>query len=557
VTTEVPPTPQPPPIPQHGAPPLRGIPVAQAGEGGQAARLPLSSQERGLGGEVFRWIQRHPDLVAILLVALVALTVRSAFAFRVPAFVTKDSIEYVEPALALVDGGQFALAQRRTPVYPIVMAGSVALFGRDLLAITFAQHLLGVGTAIFTYGIGRLAFGRAAGLLAGLLAGLGAALSSPLLIYEHYLITESVFTFFLILSILLLVAGLRTERMAFMAAGGLALGLAALTRPVGQAVLVALPIAALYVFRSWRPSLAACALAGGCFALLVVPWAIRNQVVYGTAGAASTGRFLISRSVKHERNFVFYEDAVGAYPGEAPERTRARKIAQEVTDKRPEPGQIFQRIRDNLGLTEAQTDAMLKDIALEAILRDPMLWVSGTIEMFYELLKGAPKEEEVHWHQEVHEQPRVANQWGQFNHLLEAPPPAHRNEAADAEILGALFRPSRVAWWIVGLGMVGALLALVVPAYRPAVLPFLVSFVLIAVSAMLVGDVPRYRYPVDPLMYVMAAGGLVGLVGLVMRLTRRRAAGLTSPPTPLLRGDGRTDQLAPPLRADTGIPRSG
>jgi 4-amino-4-deoxy-L-arabinose transferase-like glycosyltransferase len=485
---------------------------------------------------VVRWARAHPDLLAILVIVLVGLTLRSAFAFRVPAFVTKDSIEYVEPALALVDGGQFSLAQRRTPVYPLVMAGSVALFGRDLLAITFAQHLLGVGTAIFTFGIARLTFGRAAGLL----AGLAAALSSPLLIYEHYLITESVFTVFLILSILLLVAGLRAENMAYLALGGLALGLAALTRPVGQAVLVALPVAALFVFRRWRPSIMACLLAGGCFALLVVPWAIRNQVVYGTAGAASTGRFLISRSVKHERNFVFYEESVGAYPGEDPQRTRARKIAQEVTDKRPEPGQIFQRIRDNLNLTEAQTDAMLKDIALEAIARDPMLWVSGTIEMFYELLKGAPKEEEVHWHQEVHEQPRVANQWGDLNILLEAPPPSQVNEAGDAEMLGKLFRPSRVTWWIVGLGLVGALLSLVVPARRPALLPFLVAFILIAVSAMLVGDVPRYRYPVDPLMYVMAAGGLVGLVSVVPRCLSRRsivaqtaAPSLTPhPPTP-------------------------
>jgi 4-amino-4-deoxy-L-arabinose transferase-like glycosyltransferase len=467
-----------------------------------------------------RWIRAHPDLLAILLIVLVALTLRSAFAFRVPAFVTKDSIEYVEPALALVDGQPFVLAQRRTPVYPIVMAGSVAIFGRDLLAITFAQHLLGVATAAFTYGIGRLAFGR----VAGLLAGLGAALSSPLLIYEHYLITESVLTFFLILAMLLMVAGLRRERMAYLAAGGLALGVAALTRPVGQAVLVALPVAAIFVFRRWRPSIAACALAGGCFALLVVPWAIRNQIVYGTAGAASTGRFLISRSVKHERNFVFYEESVGAHPGESPQRTKARQIAQEVTDKRPEPGQVFQRIRDNLGLTEAQTDAMLRDIATEAIMRDPWLWVSGTLEMFYELLKGAPKEEQVHWHQEVHEQPRVANQWGHFPYLREAPPPAHRNEAADAEALGSIFRPTRFAWPIVGLGLVGALLTLVVPAYRPALLPFLVSFVLIAVSAMLVGDVPRYRYPVDPLMYVMAAGGLVGLVTVLGRLVLRRGS---------------------------------
>src|SRR4051794_22291223 len=231
-----------------------------------------------------RWVRAHPDLLAIVLIALVAFSIRSAFAFRMPAYVTKDSLEYVEPALSLVDGGAFSLAQRRTPVYPIVLAGSMALFGRDLLAITFAQHLLGVATAIFTYGIGRLTFGRAAGLL----AGLAAALSSPLLIYEHYLITEPVFTFFLTLSILLLVAGLRGERYAYLALGGLALGLASLTRPVGQAVLAALPLAALLTFRRWRPSIVGCALACACFALLVVPWAIRNQVVYGTPAAAST-----------------------------------------------------------------------------------------------------------------------------------------------------------------------------------------------------------------------------------------------------------------------------
>jgi 4-amino-4-deoxy-L-arabinose transferase-like glycosyltransferase len=497
------------------------------------------------------WVRAHPDLAAMLLIVLVALALRGAFAFRVPAFVTKDSLEYVEPALTLMDGGPFSLAQRRTPVYPVVMAGSVALFGRDLLAITFAQHLLGVGTAILTYGIGRLAFGRAAGLL----AGLGAALASPLLIYEHYLITESVFTFFLILAIFLLVAGLRTERWPYLALGGLALGLAALTRPVGQAVLVALPVAALVVFRHWRPSIMAVALAGGCFALLVVPWAIRNQLVYGTAAAASTGRFLISRSVKHERNFVFYEKDVGAYPGEPPQRTRARQIAQEVTDKRPEPGQVFQRIRDELRLTEAQTDAMLKDIALEAIMRDPGLWVQGTLEMFYELLKGAPKEESVRWHQEVHDQPRVANQWGRFGYLLEVPPPAQVHEAGEAEALAQLFRPTLVAWPIVALGLVGAALALLVPAHRPALLPFLVAFVLIAASAALVGDVPRYRYPVDPLMYVMAAGGLVGLVSVgawAARLAPGARAG--KPPTPRPPPPHSTSDGAPPLR---GLPVSG
>jgi 4-amino-4-deoxy-L-arabinose transferase-like glycosyltransferase len=322
-------------------------------------------------------------------------------------------------------------------------------------------------------------------------------------------------------------------------------------------VLVALPVALVlvYGFRRWRPSLIAFVAVAACFALLVVPWAIRNQIVYGTAGAASMGRFLITRSVKHERNFVFYEDSVGAEPGEDPVRTRARKIAQDVTDKRPEPGQVFQRIRDDLHLTEAQTDNMLKDIALEAIMRDPWLWLDGTFEMFGEIIQGAPKEESVRWHQDVHGQPRVANQWDRANYLLETPPPAQVNEQNEAEALASIFRPTRVAWPIALLCVVAAALALAVPAYRSALLPFGVALILLATSAALVGDVPRYRYPVDPLMYALAAGGIVGTIGLAWRALgrlRRGRPALTATPAPR----GRGEQLAatpPRPRAGEGV----
>ena len=463
-------------------------------------------------GRLASGVRSHPDVVALGLVLLVAAVLRAQFAFRVPVFVTKDSLEYVEPALSLVGGGSLELAQRRTPVYPLFMAGVFALFGQDLLGIAAAQHLLGVLTAGLTYGIGRLTFGRAAGLLGGLLA----ALSGPLLIYEHYLITEAVFAFALVASVCLLVAGLRAERRALIALGGLTLGLAALTRPVGQAVLVVLPLAFLLHYRAWRPTLRASALVIGGFALVVVPWAIRNQVVYGTAGAASTGRFLISRSVKHERDFVFYQKEVGAYPGEAPERTRARQIAQEVTNKRPEPGQIFQRVRDELGLSEAQTDAMLRSIALEAIRRDPLLYARGTVEMFWELIEGAPKEESVRWHQREHDQPRVANQWGRLAYLLGPPTPAQLREQDQAEALARLFRPTQHAWTLTLLFLVGVVAALARPRFRPALLPALVVLVLLAASAALVGAVPRYRYPIDPLLYTVAAGGLATLAALAI-----------------------------------------
>jgi 4-amino-4-deoxy-L-arabinose transferase-like glycosyltransferase len=466
------------------------------------------------------FLRGHADLVLLGVVVLLAALVRLAFALRVPVFVTKDTLEYVEPALNLIAGGPLELAQRRTPVYPLFIAGSVSLLGPELLAITFAQHLLGVGTAALAYTIGRLTFGRMAGLIGGLLAGL----SGPLLIYEHYLITEPVFAFLLVAAICLFVAGLRTERRALILLGGVTLGLAALTRPVGQAVLVVLPFAFFAHYRAWRPTLQACALGVAGFALLVVPWAIRNQVVYGTAGAASVGRFLISRSVKHERDFVFYEPDIGALPGEPVERTRARQIAQDVTNKRPEPGQIFQRVRDELGLTEAQTDAMLKDIALEAIMRNPSLWAQGTVEMFSELVRGAPKEESVRWHLDQHNQPRVANQWGSLAYLLGPPTPAQSRELDAAEGLARIFRPTHHERSLIAFFLLGTLVAVVRQRARPALLPALVVLVLLVASAALVGDVPRYRYPIDPLLYAVAAGGLTSLLGLALALTRRAAS---------------------------------
>ncbi|MFN8522987.1 MAG: glycosyltransferase family 39 protein [Chloroflexota bacterium] len=485
------------------------------------------SQLTSAGSAVLAGVRRHPDLVAVVVIIVVALAIRAAFVFRVPVYVTKDSLEYVEPALKLIAGGGLDLPQRRTPAYPVFMAASFALIGKDLLSVAIAQHLLGVGTAVAAFAIGRLAYGRLAGLVAGLLT----ALAAPLIIYEHYLITEALFAFLLVSAVAILVAAARARSTVGFAAGGVVLGLASLTRPVGQAVLVVVPFALLLILPRWKPVIKASIAAAACFALVVVPWAIRNQLVYGTATAASTGRFLISRSVKHERNFVFYEPRVGAYPGEDPQRTRARQIAQDVTNKRPEPGQVFQRIRDELRLTEAQTDAMLKDIALEAILRDPWLWVEGTVEMFFELIEGASKEEQPSWHLSVHDQPRVSNQWGDLAPLLSVITETQQNEARRADAVVSVFRPGRWFVWLCVLFLAGTAVAAVRSQSRLALLPIAITLMLLAASAALVGAVPRYRYPVDPLIYAVVGGGIWGCVSLAASAIRRlRPAPAANPP---------------------------
>ena len=82
----------------------------------------------------------------------------------VPVFLLRDSISYFLPAWDLLNGYGFDLSIRRTPVYPGSCAGAMALFGEDLLAVAFAQHLLGIVSAVLVYVLGRLTVGRSAGL---------------------------------------------------------------------------------------------------------------------------------------------------------------------------------------------------------------------------------------------------------------------------------------------------------------------------------------------------------------------------------------------------------
>jgi 4-amino-4-deoxy-L-arabinose transferase-like glycosyltransferase len=88
---------------------------------------------------------------------------------------------------------------------------------------------------------------------------------------------------------------------------GVAVGLGALTRSAGQIVLAVVPVMLLLVTRSWRQTAAKTALALTAFAIITVPWMLRNQAVHGaftTAGAA--GQNLVTyTAIIHRGQFSF------------------------------------------------------------------------------------------------------------------------------------------------------------------------------------------------------------------------------------------------------------
>jgi hypothetical protein len=188
-------------------------------------------------------------------------------------------------------------------------------------------------------------------------------------------------------------------------------------------------------------------------------------------------------------------------------------------------------IRD-LGLTQAQADGMMREIALEAIARRPVDYLLGSLRFSGLLLVGAEERLQSHWKQRANKD--WAEQWdNRLDHLVEpvAPwagsPGASRPgppTAADQQLLAKLtdlYQPAHFGWLLVPLYLAGCVVAARRPLARPALLVAAVALLLLALSAFLDGPVPRYRHPVDPLLAVIAGGGLVGAARGALAVIRR------------------------------------
>ena len=464
------------------------------------------------------------DVALILVVVLVAALVRARFlSAGAPTFVTPDSDDYLWPGFALASGLGFEPELRRTPLYPLFI-GAVLAAGGNLATLAAVQHGLGVLTAALTFGLGRVAFGPVAGRPAGLLAGLMVALSGPLLIYEHYLMSEALFTLTLTLALLVLAAALRRPTARWLLAAGCAVALAGLTRPIGQGMVpIALGLPFLLALPAWKLGLKRAALVAAGIVLVMAPWTIRNLELHGTTGAdGALGQALIGRTVRHDTGFL-YDDP--RQPDPDPTRAAARRIIQQETDGgEPSGGTITARVRDELGLSQAQTSALLRELALSEIAERPGHYLSTTREMAWDLFQGRNERLLGNWRQ------RTTRNWDRrwdprMVSLLDPDTPAEGERYERADAVTSFFQPWR--WkssitWLFGIGVV---VAVAIPRFRPALAPAATALVLVIAAAALDGLVWRFRYPADPAIAVVVAGGLFAPLALAWSALSRYRQG--------------------------------
>lgn len=449
------------------------------------------------------------------LILVVALAVRLAFFDSAPPFLNMDSEGYYLPARDLVAGLPFDLGLRRTPTYPLWLAATIALFGEDLQRLVTLQHVLfGPATALLTYALGRLLAGRLVALAAGLLA----AISGPLLLYEHYLMTEALFAPLLLATLIAVILAARTGSYRWAAGAGLLLGVAVLCRPAAQAI-VPLLVGALVLTARARPRkralIVAVFIAGA--AAIVLPWMAFNWRTQGTFAVAGNGRFLLSRTIKQDPGGFTFERPAGLE--EDATRAAARRIVRQEAAKRP-PGSSAQRLREELRLSEPEADRIMFDLAVEAIRHRPLYYLQGSGQFFLDILAGRPivaRREGLEW-KEVDWERRARP-------VLQRP--VYPLDVPRAQALLSLYDPAAYGPLVPALFVAGLAAATLGLAPRGLLLPGLATLLLLAAPALMTGPELRYRYPQDPLIVLLAvqavAAAVAGLRQVEWRVQKERA----------------------------------
>ena len=487
---------------------------------------------------------------ALALILLLAAGLRLALILHAPAFIlAHDTEDFFEAGYNLARGDDFNLPWKRPPLYAGFLAGVIATLGPSLEMVTLVQHALGLGTVVLAYCLGALAFGR----IIGLVAALGTGVNGSLLLMEHTVASEGLYTPILIASLLLVLLALRSGRLQLFALAGLALGLGALARPITQAGLPLVLAAIVLQPRGWRPRLAAVGLLCLGYLLITGPWMMRNRALYGVATiSGGLGDSLFARTNRHDRAFDFVDRAER---DPDPRQAHIRKRIFELARTNSSGSAVRGKLHAQFGINEAQSDSALREASLQVIRQEPERYVRGTLAMFATLALNFENALDPLWETRV--KPKYAEAWpDRIQFAMEPVVPRPPESRSVVNRVTGFYQDRKMPVLLGALFLIGAVRCLADGRRRGvALLPLIVLsqlFLYAAINGYAEGDglQSRYRYPLQPLITLVAAGGLAFL------LTELHARG-----RPWLTAAGRAlgsrvprhgDALGPPerLRAD-------
>jgi len=142
-----------------------------------------------------------------------------------------DAKDYHAVASSIIAGRGFVNAsgqptETRPPAYPLFLAGIYAVAGNNDFIVKLAQCLLDSFSVLGIYLIACYTLGKRVAFGAGVMA----AVYPPMILYSNLRLSETLFTFLLVVEILLLIRWVATKESSYAIAAGVSHGAAVLCR---------------------------------------------------------------------------------------------------------------------------------------------------------------------------------------------------------------------------------------------------------------------------------------------------------------------------------------
>jgi 4-amino-4-deoxy-L-arabinose transferase-like glycosyltransferase len=232
------------------------------------------------------FIRKYPLLIILTFAFLIRIIYFVCIIIRNPdGIYVFDSYGYWQIAFNVREYGIFSQSYDfpiepdyfRTPVYPLFIILSEAL-GPEGFSIIVFQILLGVLTCYFTYKIARELTGSD---FISNISALIIAIDIPSIVMNNLVLTETLFTFLLIISSYVFIRFLKTKKISSLIISSILCGASILCRPIGFFLPLLFVVAIAFNMRKELKKVISHSLIF-CFVCLlaVSPWLIRNKITF-------------------------------------------------------------------------------------------------------------------------------------------------------------------------------------------------------------------------------------------------------------------------------------
>jgi len=324
---------------------------------------------------------RYRIYIYLLILVLVSLVIRVSIFGHTQARVFPDSVEYITLSKYLRQLN-FAPFFRRTPGYPLVLALLFTVFGEgNLLPVVACHMLFSALVPVFIF----LTFRRIASRdFFAFLTALFVTFDLYLIGWDTTILTESIATLLVVLCIWLFVEGFRRQSIALAILTGLALSFLGLTRPLFSALFFVLGAVALLWLLKNKTALDFKKKLRWLIILFAVPfiimfsWAMRNFAAYGVFGTSTS---LGCNLTNLTGNFIEVVQPQNRQEG----TVLVLYVRQRNLDNTHVMTiwKILPEAQARLGLSEPQVSNIALSLSKRAILKRPGYYLFNVLESWY------------------------------------------------------------------------------------------------------------------------------------------------------------------------------